>query len=87
MKERMFKVSGQGCPVALGATSCETDFDCDTAALDMGCGSLSSQYMPWNSGKIASSSAGNLRCDPFRKVCGMVEKFEISEEKWWIGVI
>jgi len=69
-----FKVSGQGCPVALGGVQCDTNLDCAHAAQQHRCSSLStsSTGLGWtDSGAIRSSSAGNLTCHPIRKVCEM----------------
>lgn len=84
-----FKVPGQNCPVALGAP-CEYTSDCnDLARKQTQCFSLAAptqSSLGWtNSGAISSSSAGTLTCDPFRKVCGMMEKYE-DIDHWWIGV-
>lgn len=70
-----FKVPGQGCPVALGGVQCETNLDCASyAQQNPQCSSLSTTGtgLGWtDSGAIRSSSAGNLTCNPFRKVCEM----------------
>jgi len=70
-----FKVPGQGCPVALGSVQCETNLDCAAyAKQNPQCSSLSTTGtgLGWtDSGAISSSSAGNLTCNPFRKVCEM----------------
>ena len=75
----MFRVSGQGSSVALGGVRCEVDLDCKSPELSTG-------PVPWTSGKIASSAAGSLGCDPFRGVCVMKEKYEIVDD-WWEGVV
>jgi hypothetical protein len=71
----MFKVSGQGCPVALGGVQCDTNLDCAYAAQQHPqCSSLSTTGtgLGWtDSGAVRSSSAGNLSCHPYRKVCEM----------------
>ena len=73
-----FTVPGQGCPVALGA-SCSVDLDCkEKAKLYPSCQGLltGGQGLGWtSSGAVRSSSAGDLRCDPYRKVCTM-ESYE-----------
>ena len=70
-----FKVPGQGCPVALGSVQCETNLDCAShAKQNPQCSSLSTTGtgLGWtDSGAVRSSSAGNLTCNPFRKVCEM----------------
>ena len=70
-----FKVPGQGCPVALGGVQCDTNLDCAAyAQQNPQCSSLSTTGtgLGWtDSGAISSSSAGNLTCNPFRKVCEM----------------
>jgi len=71
----MFKVSGQGCPVALGGVQCDTNLDCAAyTQQNPQCSSLSttSTGLGWtDSGAVRSSSAGNLKCHPYRKVCEM----------------
>jgi len=75
-----FQVPGQGSPMGMGILPCENNFDCQNHT------TLKNGSVPWTTGKISSSSAGNLVCDPFRKKCVMKEKFE-KEDYWWIGVL
>jgi hypothetical protein len=71
----MFKVSGQDCPVALGGFQCDTNLDCAAyAQQNPQCSSLSTTGtgLGWvDNGAVRSSSAGNLKCHPYRKVCEM----------------
>ena len=88
-----FRVPGQDCPVALGGVPCETNLDCQMAlSHDTSCQSLlpyQTAGLGWSNGGISSSSAGTLKCDPFRKTCGMVEKYEKNEtntSEIWGGI-
>jgi len=88
MSEKWFNVPGQNCPVALGGVPCNSNIDCEIAVNEL-CPVLNNGPVPWTTGKIASSSAGNIRCDPFRNVCSMYEKFDFEKENenWVIGVL
>lgn len=89
--EPWFRVPGQGCPVALAQIPCNSTLDCTRAAAQYpSCSSLlpyQTSGLAWTSGGISSSVAGSLRCDPFRRVCGMQEKYEETLPNWGEGVL
>jgi len=83
-----FNVPGQFCPIALGNVSCETNYDCSQKLQTMSlqnssCSQLTGPTtgLGWtDAGAVWNSSAGNVKCDPFRKVC-TVENFEVTKNK------